>query len=309
MSIRDTSSYMIQRGGRLLLLSSDGKRLERLVVPTLLPPLPGLWSVTGHGDRVFLVDGGSDNGVYLASGLRLCVVDVSSGHQRLLFRDGVLRDHLGRPVSDIEGAPGAGLADWQLLRMRLLPGDRVLHVTLNHPLFGTAICAIDARTGAAVVTQNGTWRRMGTAAYLDERSGVMASVERDALDVPVIVTLVESDARIVVGVPAGAVGKFSDVAVSRDGKFVAVVLAGSALYVIDVARRTSRKLANGSYTAPRWAQSGNNLSAIKQGAGGQKPFIVELNTETLRERTVIQNVDDYRVIYRKQPDWKIKTTT
>ena len=309
MSNRDTSSYMIQRGGRLLLLSSDGKRLERLVVPTLLPPLPGLWSVTGVGDRVFLVDGGSDNAVYMASGLRLCVVDVSSGHQRLLFRDGILRDHLGRPVGYIEGAPGAGLSDWQLLRMRLLSGDRVLHITLNHPLYGTAICAIDARTGAAVVTQSGTWRRMGTAAYVDERSGVMASVERDALDVPIIVTLEDSDARIVVGVPAGAVGKFSEVAVSLDGKFVAVVLAGSAIYAIDVVRRTSRKLANGSYMAPRWAQGGKGLTAIKQGAGGQKPYLVELNTETLRERIVIQNVDGYKVVHRKLPDWKFKSTT
>lgn len=308
MSNLDTQSYLVQRGGRLLLLSSDGKRLERLIVTTLLPPLPGLWSVTATGDRVFLVDGGADNAVYLTNGVRVCVVDVSSGRQRLLFQDGMIRDHLGRPVSEIEGANAAGMADWQLVRVHLLAGDRVLHITLNHPLFGTAVCALDARTGAAVVTQGGTWRRMATATFTDERAGVVASVERDAMDVPLVVTSKETDARLVVGVPAGAVGKFSDVVVSHDGKSVAAVLAGSAMYVIDVGRRTSRRVGSGSYSSPQWNPAGKTITAIKQGMSGQKTSLVELNPETMRERVIIQNIDDYGVTYRKKPDWKIKTT-
>jgi hypothetical protein len=308
MSTVDTQSYLIQRGGRLLLLSSDGKRLERLLITTLLPPLPGLWSATRTGDRVFLVDGGSDNAVYLSNGIRVCVVDVASGHQRLLFQDGVIRDHLGRPVTEIEGAAGAGMSDWQLLSVRLLTGDRVLHITVNHPLFGSAVCAIDARTGAAVVTQSGTWRRMATATFMDEQAGVVASVERDAFDVPIVVTSRELTARLVVGVPSGAVGKFSEVAVSPDGKSIAAVLAGSAMYVIDVGRRTSRRVSSGSYSVPKWNADCKTVTARKQGVLEQKSALIELNPETLRERLIIQNVDDYKVIYRKSPDWKIKST-
>jgi len=303
----DKASVVIQRGGRLLLLGDDGKRLERLVVPTLISPLPGLWSVTGSGDRIFLVDAGVDNAVYLTSGVRVCVVDVSSGRQRLLFKDGILRDHLGRPVSDIEGAIGSGLADWQLLSIRLLTGERVLHITLTHPLHGTAVCALDSRTGAAVVIQSGIWKRMGSATFIDERAGVMASVERDAIDVPLVVTTKDADARLVIGVPAGAVGKFSEVAVSPDGKIVAAVLAGSALYVIDMVRRVSRKVGSGIYIAPHWNGS-KSLMAIKHGVAGQKTAMVEINVETLRERTLIQDVDTFTVISRRPSNWKIKRT-
>lgn len=303
----DKVSVLIQRGGRLLLLADDGKRLERLVVTTAIPPLPGLWSATENGDRIFLVDGGADNAVYVTTGIRLCVVDVASGRQRLLFKDGLLRDHLGRPVSDIEGATGSGLADWQLLSVRLLIGERVLHITLSHPLHGAVICALDARTGAAVVVQSGLWKRMGTALYIDERAGVTAAVERDAIDVPLVVTTKNTDARLVVGVPAGAVGKFSEVAISPDGKTVATVLAGSAIYLIDMVRRTSRKVGSGTYVAPHW-NGAKSLMAIKQPSAGQMTVMVEINTETLRERTVIQDVDAYTVISRRRSNWKIKTT-
>lgn len=303
----DKASVLIQRGGRLLLLGDDGKRLERLVVPTAISPLPGLWSVTENGDRIFLVDGGGDNAVYLTSGIRVCVVDVASGRQRLLFKDGTLRDHLGRPVTDIEGATGNGLADWQLLWMRLLPGERVLHITLSHPFHGTAVCALDSRTGAAVVLQGGIWKRMGTATYIDERAGVVASVERDAIDVPLVVTTKDTDARLVIGIPAGAVGKFSEVAVSPDGKIVAVVLAGGAIYVIDMVRRTSRKVGSGTYLAPHW-NAAKSVMAIKHGMAGQKTALVEINVETLRERTIVQDVDAFAVISRQRSNWKIKTT-
>lgn len=304
----DSSGYLIQRGGRLLLLSSDGKRLQRLVSQTLLTPMPGLWAATGIGDRVFIVDGGADSSVYLTGGIRVCIVDVASGRQRILFPDAVIRDHLGRPVDAIEGASTTGMSDWQLISLRFLPGERVLHVTMSHPISGTAVCAIDARTGAAVVAESGTWRRMGSVMFTDEHAGVVASVERDAIDVPLVVTMTSSSARLVVGVPVGAVGKFSEVAVSLDGKFVAVVLAGSAVYVIDVARRSSRKVATGSYTSPAWSQSGKTVLVIKHGVSGQKSALVEINPVTLLEKIAIQNVDDYNVVSRKLPDWKIKTT-
>ena len=303
----EKASVLIQRGGRLLLVGDDGKRLERLVVPTAISPLPGLWSVTETGDRICLVDGGGDSAVYVTTGIRVCVVDVASGRQRLLFKDGTLRDHLGRPVTDIEGATGNGLADWQLLWMRLLPGERVLHITLSHPLHGTAICALDSRTGAAVVLQGGIWKRMGTAIYIDERAGVVASVERDAIDVPLVVTTKDTDARLVIGIPAGAVGKFSEVAVSPDGKIVAVVLAGGAIYVIDMVRRTSRKVGSGTYLAPHW-NAAKSVMAIKHGMAGQKTALVEINVETLRERTIVQDVDAFAVISRQRSNWKIKTT-
>ena len=303
----EKASVLIQRGGRLLLLGDDGKRLERLVVPTAISPLPGLWSVTENGDRIFLVDGGADSAVYVTTGIRVCVVDVASGRQRLLFKDGTLRDHLGRPVTDIEGATGNGLADWQLLWMRLLPGERVLHITLSHPFHGTAVCALDSRTGAAVVLQGGIWKRMGTATYIDERAGVVASVERDAIDVPLVVTTKDTDARLVIGIPAGAVGKFSEVAVSPDGKIVAVVLAGGAIYVIDMVRRTSRKVGSGTYLAPHW-NAAKSVMAIKHGMAGQKTALVEINVETLRERTIVQDVDAFAVISRQRSNWKIKTT-
>ena len=303
----DKLSVLIQRGGRLLLLADDGKRLERLVVTTAIPPLPGLWSATENGDRIFLVDGGVDSAVYVTSGIRVCVVDVSSGRQRLLFKDGILRDHLGRPVDDIEGATGNGLADWQLLSVRLLTGERVLHITLSHPLHGTAICALDSRTGAAVVMQIGIWKRMGTAAYIDERAGVMASVDRDAIDVPLVVTTKDPDTRLVIGVPVGAVGKFSEVAVSPDGKIVAVVLAGGAIYLIDMVRRTSSKVGSGTYVAPHW-NGAKSVMAIKHGMAGQKTALVEITVETLRERTIVQDVDAFSVISRRRSNWKIKTT-
>lgn len=303
----DKASVLIQRGGRLLLLGDDGKRLERLVVPTAISPLPGLWSVTENGDRIFLMDGGADSAVYVTTGIRVCVVDVASGRQRLLFKDGTLRDHLGRPVTDIEGATGNGLADWQLLSVRLLTGERVLHITLSHPLHETAVCALDSRTGAAVVLQGGIWKRMGTATYIDERAGVVASVERDAIDVPLVVTTKDRDARLVIGIPAGAIGKFSEVAVSPDGKIVAVVLAGGAIYVIDMVRRTSRKVGSGTYLAPHW-NGAKSVMAIKHGMTGQKTSLVEINVETLRERTIVQDVDAFAVISRQRSNWKIKTT-
>jgi hypothetical protein len=303
----DKVRVLIQRGGRLLLLGDDGKRLERLVVPTLISPLPGLWSVTENGDRLFLVDGGVDNTVYLSTGIRVCVVDIASGRQRLLFNDRTLRDHLGRPVTEIEGATGNGLADWQLLSMRLLPGERVLYISLSHPIHGNAVCALDSRTCAAVVMQVGIWKRMGTATYIDERAGVMASVERDAINVPLVVTTKDPDARLVIGVPAGAVGKFSEVAVSPDGKIVAAVLAGSAIYAIDMVRRTSRKVGSGTYVAPHW-NSAKSVMAIKQGMTGQKTGLVEINVETLRERTIVQDVDGFLVISRRRSNWKIKST-
>ncbi|MEY3601152.1 MAG: hypothetical protein RL169_396 [Armatimonadota bacterium] len=304
----DSSGYLIQRGGRLLLLSSDGKRLQRLVSQTLLTPLSGLWAATGIGDRVFVVDGGADGSVYLTGGIRVCIVDVASGRQRILYPDAVIRDHLGRPVDAIEGASTTGMSDWQLIGLRFLPGERVLHITMSHPISGTAVCAIDARTGAAVVAESGTWRRMGSAMFMDENAGVVASVERDAIDVPLVVTMTSTSARLVVGVPVGAVGKFSEVAVSPDGKFVAVVLAGSAVYIIDVTRRSSRKVATGSYTSPQWSQSGKTVLVIKHGVSGQKSALVEINPATLVEKIAIQNVDDYHVVTRKLPDWKIKTT-
>lgn len=304
----DSSGYLIQRGGRILLLSSDGKRLLRLVPQTLLTPLPGLWTATRIGDRIFLIDGGVDGSVYLTGGLRVCIVDVASGRQRLLFPDAVVRDHLGRPVERIEGASTTGLSDWQLIGLRFLAGERVLHITMSHPISGIAVCAIDARTGAAVVAESGTWRRMGTAMFIDEQAGVVASVERDVIDVPLVVTMTNTNARLVVGVPVGTVGKFSEVAVSPDGQQVAVVLAGSAIYVIDVNRRSSRKVANGSYTSPQWSNSAKSVRVIKHGASGQKSALVEIIPNTLLEKIAIQNVDDYNVVTRKQPDWKIKTT-
>ncbi|MFM7186999.1 MAG: hypothetical protein ACKO14_04205 [Armatimonadota bacterium] len=304
----DASGYLIQRGGRLLVLSHDGKRLQRLVSQTLIPPIPGLWTATAVGDRIFIVDGGVDGSVYLTGGIRVCIVDVSSGRQRLLFPDNVIRDHLGRPVDAIEGASTVGITDWQLIGLRILTGERVLHVTMNHPLSGTAVCAIDARTGAAVVTENGTWRRMGSAVFMDERAGVTASVERDAVDIPLVVTTTGASTRLVIGVPPGAVGKFSEVAVSPDGKFVAVVLAGSALYVIDVTRRSSRKVSNGSYVSPQWSGSGEAVMAIKHAISGQKSAVVQVSPMTLLEKIAIQNVDDFCVVSRKLPDWKIKST-
>ena len=304
----DPSGYLIQRGGRLLLLSSDGKRLQRLVSQTLLTPMPGLWAATGIGDRVFIVDGGADGAVYLTGGIRICVVDVASGRQRLLFPDAVIRDQLGRPVDAIEGASTAGMSDWQLIGLRFLSGERVLHVTMSHPISGTAVCAIDARTGAAVIAESGVWRRMSTNMFIDEQAGVIASVERDAFDIPLVVTMPGSSSRLVIGVPGGAVGKFSEVAVSPDGKFVTVVLAGSAVYIIDVVRRSSRKVASGSYSAPKWTYSGKTLSVIKQGPMGQKSGLVELNPVTLLENIAIQNVEHFSVVTRNVPDWKVKRT-
>lgn len=304
----DPSGYLIQRGGRLLLLSSDGKRLQRLVSQTLLTPMPGLWAATGIGDRIFIVDGGADGSVYLTGGIRICVVDVASGRQRLLFPDAVIRDQLGRPVDAIEGASTTGMSDWQLIGLRFLSGERVLHVTMSHPISGTAVCAIDARTGAAVIAESGVWRRMSTSMFMDEQAGVIASVERDAFDIPLVVTMPGSSSRLVIGVPGGAVGKFSEVAVSPDGKFVTVVLAGSAVYVIDVVRRSSRKVASGSYSAPKWTNSGKTLSVIKQGPMGQKSGLVELNPVTLLENIAIQNVEYFSVVTRNVPDWKVKRT-
>lgn len=304
----DPSGYLIQRGGRLLLLSSDGKRLQRLVSQTLLTPMPGLWAATGIGDRIFIVDGGADGSVYLTGGIRICVVDVASGRQRLLFPDAVIRDQLGRPVDAIEGASTTGMSDWQLIGLRFLSGERVLHVTMSHPISGTAVCAIDARTGAAVIAESGVWRRMSTSMFIDEQAGVIASVERDAFDIPLVVTMPGSSSRLVIGVPGGAVGKFSEVAVSPDGKFVTVVLAGSAVYVIDVVRRSSRKVASGSYSAPKWTNSGKTLSVIKQGPMGQKSGLVELNPVTLLENIAVQNVEYFSVVTRNVPDWKVKRT-
>jgi hypothetical protein len=87
-----------------------------------------------------------------------------------------------------------------------------------------------------------------------------------------------------------------------------VVLAGSAVYVIDVIRRSSRKVATGSYMAPEWSHSGKTILVIKHGVSGQKSALVEINPVTLLEKIAIQNVDDYYVVSRKLPDWKIKTT-
>lgn len=305
----EVSGYLIQRGGRLLLLSSDGKRLLRLVRQTLIQPLPGLWTATETGDRVFIVDGGVDGSVYLTGGIRICVVDVASGRQRLLFPDGVIRDHLGRPVNEIEGMSSAGIADWQIIGMRLLAGERVIHITMSHPVSGTAVCAIDARTGSAVVSQTGIWRCMASAVYIDEQAGVMASVERDAFDIPLVVTTKGSGARLVIGVPAGAIGKFSEVAVSPDGKWVAVVLSGSAVYMIDVDRRTSRKVVSGVYTCPKWSKSGKSVSMLKHVGGTPKPDVVVVNPVSAREVVAVQSVDAYDIVTTKLPDWKIKTTT
>ena len=94
---------------------------------------------------------------------------------------------------------------------------------------------------------------------------------------------------------------------SPDGKVVAAVLAGSAIYLIDMVRRTSRKVGSGTYVAPHWNGS-KSLMAIKQPGAGQKTVMVEINTETLRERTVIQDVDAFTVISRRRSNWKIKTT-
>ena len=308
MAFVEKPGIIVQRGARLLLLSSDGKKLERLITPTSIPPMPGLWVSTEIGDRLFLVDGGVDNGVFLGSGLRICVVDVQSGRQRILFSDGTIRDRLGRPVTDIEGADGSGLADWQLVGFRLLTGERVLHITMTHPIHGVSVCALDARSGVAVVTQSGTWRRMSTNRYSDERAGIVATVDRDAVDVPVIVTATESNARLVVGVPTGAIGKFSDVAISQDGKYVAVILAGNALYLIDVSRRTSRKVGGGSYSSPQWTRSGKVLNVLKQNVIGGKADLLELNLELQRERVLVSNVDAYKSVYRKLPDWITKST-
>lgn len=308
MPIRDATSFWVQRGGRLLLLSSDGKRLERLLAPTSLPPMPGLWASTGIGDRLFLVDAGADSVVYLSTGIRICVVDVASGRQRLLFPDGVIRDLLGRPVSEIEGIDGSGLSDWQLFAARLVSADRLLRVYMRHPIHGSVICAVDARTGAAVVTQSGTWRRMGSVMYQDEQSGVVASVERDVIDTPLMVSLPNTNTRLVIGVPAGATGKFGDVSVSPDGKSVAVILDGSALYMIDTNRRTSRKIATGAFFKPKWNSTGKSLAVIRLGSAGERAQLVDVNPVTLKLSNIVQNVDDYSIVVRKTPDWKTKPT-
>lgn len=303
-----STGIVVQRGGRLLLLSADGKRLERLVSQTLLAPIPGLWIATELGDRIFIIDGGVDGSVYLSGGIRVCVVDVASGRQRLIFPDGILKDHLGRPITEIEGASVVGMTDWQLVDLRLLPGEKVLHVTLSHPLSGTAVCAIDSRSGAAVVTENGMWRRSGSALFSDEHAGVLATVEKDAMDTPLVVTMLASNARLVIGVPTGAVGKFSEVAVTQDGKFVAVVLSGAAVYVVDISRRSSRKVATGQYRAPKWSTSGRALMLIKNVRGGEKSALVELNPATLAEHIIVANIDDFCLITRKLPKWKSKST-
>ena len=64
---------------------------------------------------------------------------------------------------------------------------------------------------------------------------------------------------------------------------------------------------NGTYVAPHW-NGPKSLMAIKQPGAGQKTVMVEINTETLRERTVIQDVDAFTVISRRRSNWKIKTT-
>jgi hypothetical protein len=48
--------------------------------------------------------------------------------------------------------------------------------------------------------------------------------------------------------------------------------------------------------------------AIKQPSVGQTTVMVEINTETMRERTVIQDVNAFTVISRRRSNWKIKTT-
>lgn len=304
----DSSGYLIQRGGRLLLLSSDGKRLLRLVTQTMIPVVAGLWTATGIGDRIFIVDGGVDGSVYLTGGIRVCIVDVASGRQHILFPDGVVRDNLGRPVNEVEGTSKTGLTDWKLIGLRLVSGERVLHVTMSHPLAGAAVCAIDARSGAAVIAESGVWRRMSSSMYMDEQAGVIASVDRDAFDIPLVVTISGSSSRLVIGVPGGAVGKFSEVAVSPDSKFVTVVLADSAMYIIDVVRRSSRKIASGSYSAPKWSNSGKTLSAVRHEQLGQKSDLVELNPVSLQENIAVQNVDYFSVVTRNVPDWKVKRT-
>jgi hypothetical protein len=48
--------------------------------------------------------------------------------------------------------------------------------------------------------------------------------------------------------------------------------------------------------------------AIKKPSVGQTTVLVEINTETMRERTVIQDADAFTVISRRRSNWKIKTT-